>query len=224
MAIKDWRASEQPREKLLLRGAEALTDAELLAVFLRTGMRGKSAVELGQELIERFSGFRNLLGADATVIKTIPGVGLAKTVQLKAVMEMARRYLSECLARGQQLCSPADTRNYLLLRMRDYAHEVFACLFLDNKHRVIVFEEMFRGTIDCASVFPREIVKRALELNAAALILAHNHPSGECEPSAADRAITARIGEALNLVDMRLLDHLVIGDSDCLSFAETGLI
>jgi DNA repair protein RadC len=224
MAIKDWDPAEQPREKLLRQGAEALSDAELLAVFLRTGVKGKSAVEMGRELIEHFNGFRNLLAADASLIETVPGLGTAKFVQLKAVMEMARRYLSECLSRGQQLTSPADTRNYLLLRMRDYPHEVFACLFLDNKHRVIAFEELFRGTIDSASVYPREIVKRALEHNAAAVILAHNHPSGECEPSIADRSITERIGAALNLVDIRLLDHLVVGDSNCLSFAETGLL
>jgi DNA repair protein RadC len=224
MAIKDWNLSDQPREKLLSRGAESLSDAELLAVFLRTGVKGKSAVELGQDLIDRFSGFRNLLAADSGLIDSMPGLGPAKYVQLKAVMEMARRYLSECLTRGQQLTSPADTRSYLLLRMRDYQHEVFACLFLDNKHRVIAFEELFRGTIDSASVYPREIVKRALEHNAAAVILAHNHPSGECDPSAADRAITGRIGAALNLVDIRLLDHLVVGDSNCLSFAETGLL
>lgn len=224
MAIKDWDPAEQPREKLLRQGVEALSDAELLAVFLRTGVKGKSAVEMGRELIEHFNGFRNLLAADASLIGTVPGLGTAKFVQLKAVMEMARRYLSECLSRGQQLTSPADTRNYLLLRMRDYPHEVFACLFLDNKHRVIAFEELFRGTIDSASVYPREIVKRALEHNAAAVILAHNHPSGECEPSIADRSITERIGAALNLVDIRLLDHLVVGDSNCMSFAETGLL
>ncbi|MBN1379263.1 MAG: DNA repair protein RadC [Gammaproteobacteria bacterium] len=224
MGIKDWDPAEQPREKLLSHGAGCLSDAELLAIFLRTGCKGKSAVELGQELIDHFKGFRDLLSAESSSIKTINGLGVAKYVQLKAVMEMARRYLSECLARGQQLTSPADTRNYLLLRMRDYPHEVFACLFLDNKHRVIAYEEMFRGTIDSASVYPREIVKRALEHNAAALILAHNHPSGVCEPSVADRSITERIAAALNLVDIRLLDHLVVGDSNCLSFAETGLL
>jgi len=224
MAIKDWDPAEQPREKLLSQGAEVLSDAELLAVFLRTGIKGKSAVELGRELIERFNGFRNLLSADGDLIRAVPGLGTAKYVQLKAVMEMARRYLSECMARGEQLTSPADTRSYLQLRMRDYAHEVFACLFLDNKHRVIAFEELFRGTIDCASVYPREIVKRALEHNAAAVILTHNHPSGECEPSVADRSITERIGAALSLVDIRLLDHLVVGDARCLSFAETGLL
>ena len=224
MAIKDWDPSEQPREKLLRQGAADLSDAELLAVFLRTGIKGASAVELGQQLIDHFSGFRSLLSADYGMMKTIPGLGLAKSVQLKAVMELARRYLAECLERGQRLTSPTDTRDFLLLRLRDYQYEVFACLFLDNKHRVIAYEEMFRGTIDGASVYPREVVKRALELNAAAIILAHNHPSGECEPSMADRAITERIAAAVSLVDIRLLDHIVIGDSVCLSFAESGLL
>ncbi len=224
MAIKDWDPSEQPREKLLAQGAEILSDAELLAVFLRTGTRGVSAVELGRQLIDHFDGFRNLLSADYSMMKTVPGLGPAKSVLLIAVMEMARRYLSECLERGQQLRSPTDTQNFLLLRLRDYQHEVFACLFLDNKHRVISYEEMFRGTVDSAGVYPREIIKRALQLNASAIILAHNHPSGESDPSAADRAITERIIAAANLIDIRVLDHIVVGDVNCLSFAESGLL
>lgn len=223
MAIKDWPAGDQPREKLLARGPEALSDPELLAVFFRTGVKGKSAVDLGRELIERFGGIRGLLAADGE-LRSVSGLGTVKYIQLRAVLEMARRYLSECLARGRQLTSPGQTRDYLLLNMRDRPHEVFACLYLDNKHRVIAFEEMFRGTIDCASVYPREILKRALELNAAAMILAHNHPSGDPEPSPADRAITDRIQAALELVDIRLLDHMVIGDGECVSFAERGLI
>lgn len=224
MAIRDWPAEQRPREKLLQQGPQELTDAELLAIFLRTGSKGKSAVDLSGELIDYFGGFRGLFNADADLLQTTKGLGSAKFAQLRAVVEMARRYLAESFQRGEQLTSPCDTRNYLLLLMRDYHHEVFACLFLDNKHRVIAFEEMFRGTIDCASVYPREIVKRALEHNAAAVILAHNHPSGETQASAADKAITKRIDSALKLVDMRLLDHFIVGDGQCLSFAEHGML
>ena len=196
----------------------------MLAVFLRTGSRGKSAVDLGRELIDNFCGLRGLLAADLQSLQAVSGLGQVKAAQLQAVLSLARRYLDECLRRGEQLCSPRETRDYLLLNLRDRPHEVFACLFLDNRHRVIVLEEMFRGTIDSASVYPREVVKRALELNAAAVILAHNHPSGDPQPSAADRSITERIRAALQLVDIRLLDHLVVGDSECLSFAERGFL
>jgi DNA repair protein RadC len=223
MSIKQWALEDQPREKLLAHGPEALSDAQLLAVFFRTGTRGKSAVDLGEELIARYGGIRGLMAADGE-LRDISGLGTVKYIQLRAVLEMAKRYLTESLARGQPLTSPEQTRNYLLLQLRDRPHEVFACLFLDNKHRVIGFEEMFRGTIDCASVYPREILKRALELNAAALVLAHNHPSGDPEPSPADNAFTRRINSALELVDIRLLDHFVVGGGECVSFAERGLI
>ena len=224
MAIKDWAIDDQPREKLLAGGPATLTDAELLAIFLRTGCRGQSAVDIANTLIDHYGGLRGLLAADINALKQALGLGTVKSIQLKAVLEIARRYLDECLQRGQQLSSPQDTRDYLLLNLRDRHYEVFMCLFLDNKNRVILLEEMFRGTIDAANVYPREVAKRALELNAAALILAHNHPSGDPQPSAADEAITQRIRASLELIDVRLLDHLIIGDNECCSLAELGLL
>ncbi len=224
MAIKHWPESEQPREKLLNIGPQALSDAELLAVFLRTGTKGKSAVEVARDLLKRFDGLRGLLQADENATCETLGLGKVKYAQLQATLELARRYLYETIKRGKVLSSPDETRNYLLMRMRDYSQEVFSCLFLDNKHRIIAFEEMFRGTVDSASVYPREIVKRALEHNSAALILAHNHPSGDPSPSPADHSITKKIKSALNLVDIRVLDHFVVGDKECVSFAEMGLI
>lgn len=224
MAITDWPEQERPREKMLLRGAESLSDAELLAIFLRTGIKGKSAVDLSRELLQQYGSLRALLVADKEAFCRSPGLGVAKFVQLQATLEMSRRHLRETLQRGQALSSPMDTRDYLLARLRDYPHEVFACLFLDNRHRVIQFEEMFRGTINGSSVHPREVVKRALSLNSASVILAHNHPSGVAEPSEADKHITKRLVDALNLVDIRVLDHLVIGDGETVSFAERGLV
>jgi DNA repair protein RadC len=223
MAIKDWLASERPREKLLERGPAALTDAELLAIFLRTGVQGKSAVALAQDLLKGFGSLRAMLMADQTAFCRHKGLGKAKYTQLQAVLEMSRRHLHETLQRGDALTSPEDTRRYLMARLRDRHQEVFACLFLDNRHRVIVFEELFYGTIDGASVHPREVVRRAMTHNAAAVILAHNHPSGVSEPSQADRRITQRLQEALSLIDVRVLDHVVVGDV-CVSFAERGLL
>ncbi|MFN2348323.1 MAG: DNA repair protein RadC [Thioalkalivibrio sp.] len=223
MPITDWPADERPREKLLARGAAALSDAELLAIFLRTGVTGKTAVDLARDLLARFGGLRPLLQADLDNFCAARGLGSAKFAQLQAVLEMGRRHLSEGLARGDALSSPEDTRRFLAARLRDYPFEVFACLFLDNRHRVIAFEELFRGTIDGASVHPREVVRRALAHNAAALILAHNHPSGVAEPSRSDEAITRRLRDALALVDIRVLDHVVVGDN-LVSFAERGLL
>lgn len=223
MPITDWPLNERPREKLLARGPAALSDAELLAIFLRTGVAGKTAVDLARELIDSFGGLRPLLNADLERFSAAKGLGAAKFAQLQAVLEMGRRHLAETMRRGDALTSPADTRRYLAARLRDLPFEVFAALFLDNRHRVIAFEELFRGTIDGASVHPREVVRRALHHNAAALILAHNHPSGVAEPSASDEAITRRLKDSLALVDIRVLDHFVIGD-DCVSFAERGLL
>jgi DNA repair protein RadC len=223
MPITDWPADERPREKLLKRGAAALSDAELLAIFLRTGVAGRTAVDLARDLLSRFGGLRPLLQADPDAFCAARGLGEAKYTQLQAVLEMGRRHLSEALARGDALGSPDDTRRYLSARLRDYPFEVFACLFLDNRHRVIAFEELFRGTIDGASVHPREVLRRALTHNAAAVILAHNHPSGVAEPSRSDEAITRRLREALALVDVRVLDHIVVGDT-LVSFAERGLL
>lgn len=223
MAITDWPQHQRPREKLLSKGSQSLSDAELLAIFLRTGMRGKSAVDLAQELLQGFQGLRQLLKADQQSFCQHAGLGTAKYAQLQAVLEMARRYLFESLQRGDTLSSPQDTRQYLSSQLRDYPHEVFAVLFLDQRHRVICFEELFRGTIDGASVYPREVVKKALQHNAAALIFAHNHPSGVAEPSQADEQITRRLINALKLVDVRVLDHFVVGD-EVVSFAERGLL
>ena len=223
MPITDWPAEERPREKLIHRGAESLSDAELLAIFLRTGVPGKTAVDLARELIEAFGGLRPLLKADERAFCEGRGLGRAKFVQLQAVLEMGRRHLFEQLQRGEALGGPDDTRRYLSARLRDYPFEVFACLFLDNQHRVLAFEELFRGTIDGASVHPREVVRRALEHHAAAIIFAHNHPSGVAEPSQADRRITERLKDALSLVDIRVLDHFVVGD-EVVSFAERGLL
>lgn len=224
MAITDWPPEERPREKLLQRGPAALSDAELLAIFLRTGIRGISAVDLARQLIGDFGGLRPLLEADMRSFCAHKGLGTAKYVQLQATLELARRHLLETLQRGDALASPSDTLRFLSARLRAYAHEVFAVLFLDNRHRVIAFEELFTGTIDGASVHPREVVKRALHHNAAALILAHNHPSGIAEPSRADESITHRLRETLALVDVRVLDHVIIGDGESVSLAERGLI
>lgn len=222
MAIRDWPADERPREKLLRYGPHTLSNAELLAIFLRTGVPGKSAVDLARELLDEYKGLTNLLAADLKRFSASPGLGNAKFAQLQAALEMSSRYLRERLERETSLNSPEQTRNYLQSRLRSYPYEVFACLFLDNRHRVIEYEELFRGTIDGASVHPREVVRRALHHNAAAAILAHNHPSGVTEPSTADIRITQRLKEALALVDVRLLDHFIIGDGVPTSLAELG--
>ncbi len=222
MAITDWPEAERPREKLLRQGPEVLSDAELLAIFLRTGTRGVSAVDLARDLLSQFGGLRALMRADAGHFCRARGLGLAKFSQLQAVLEMSRRHLMEDLQRGEGLTSPAMTRRYLLSCLRDRQREQFACLFLDSQHRVLGFETLFQGTIDAASVYPREVMRRCMELNAAAVIFAHNHPSGIAEPSQADRRITERLVEALGLVDIRVLDHFVVGDGEPVSFAERG--
>ena len=224
MAIRDWPEAERPREKLLSLGPQALSDAELLAIFLRTGIAGCSAVELARRLVNEYGGLRTLFQADRKRFCATRGLGDAKYAQLQAVLELARRHLAESLMRGDALKNPAETRRYLTARLRDYPYEVFACLFLDTRHRVISYEELFRGTIDGASVHPREVVRRALQHNAAAVILAHNHPSGIAEPSDADRRITTRLQDALALIDIRVLDHIVIGDQSATSLAERGFI
>ena len=224
MSIADWPREERPREKLLARGPTALSDAELLALFIQTGTRGSSALDVARTALDQAQGLRGLLDLDPARLATISGIGPARSALLKAAIELATRYLEERVRRSDALESPAHTSRFLCARLRSRPHEIFACLFLDNRHRVISFEEMFRGTIDGASVHPREVVKRALELNAAALIAAHNHPSGVAEPSRSDRAITSKLHDALALVDVRLLDHFVIGDGEVVSFAERGLL
>ncbi len=224
MAISDWPEAERPREKLLIQGAQALSDAELLAIFLRTGVKGKSALDLSRELLERFGGLRPLLAAGKDDFCSAPGLGDAKYTQLQAILEMAHRHLREQLDRQDVLTSPDETRRYLQLRLHHYPYEVFSCIFLDNRHRIISYEELFKGTIDGANVHPREVVRRAIHHNAAALILAHNHPSGVAEPSRADEAITQRLKQALDLVDVRVLDHIIVGGTQTISLAERGLM
>ncbi|MDH5547948.1 MAG: DNA repair protein RadC [Gammaproteobacteria bacterium] len=224
MPIMDWPADERPREKLVKKGPHALSDAELLAIFLRTGIAGKTAVDLARELLQHFGGLRNLMAAGEQDFCAARGLGLAKYAQLQAVLEMGRRHLLEALDRGDAFSNPESVKRYLLAQLRDIPHEVFVCLFLDNRHRVIRFEEMFRGTIDGASVHPREVVKRALHYNAAAIIFAHNHPSGIAEPSRSDLSLTQRLKDGLALVDIRVLDHFIVGDGIVHSFAEHGQI
>lgn len=222
MAICDWPEAERPREKLVQQGPAALSDAELLAIFLRTGLRGISAVDLARHLLGQFGGLRQLMQADRSQFCAAKGLGLAKFSQLQAVLEMSRRHLLAELQRGVGLTSTDATRRYLQSCLRDQHREQFSCLFLDSQHRVIKFETLFYGTIDAASVYPREVLKRCIELNAAAAIFAHNHPSGIAEPSQADRRITQRLVEVLDLVDIRVLDHFVVGDGEPVSFAERG--
>jgi DNA repair protein RadC len=224
MAITDWPADERPREKLLKLGAEALTDAELLAIFLRTGVTGKSAVDLARELLENFQGLIGLLSASQRDFCAAKGLGKVKYTQLRAVLEMSRRYLNEELRERDALTSPEATRRYLKMRLRGYPYEVFAGLFLDNRNRVIEYKELFTGTINSASVHSREVVRAAITCNAAAVIFAHNHPSGVSEPSQADIHITERLRQALEYIEVRVLDHIIIGEGEGTSFAERGLI
>lgn len=223
MPITDWPCAERPREKLIARGAAALTDAELLAIFLRTGMRGKNAVELAREVLGQFGNLRGLLRTTETDFCAVPGLGPARYAELQAVLEIGRRHLHESLGEREALKDPSTVRRLLQARLRDREHETFAALFLDNQHRVIAFDELSQGTIDGASVYPREVIKQALRRGAAAVIFAHNHPSGVAEPSAADRALTERLKAALAQVDIRVLDHFVVGEQ-VVSFAERGWI
>ena len=223
MAITDWPSEERPREKLLLKGSSALSDAELLAIFLRTGIPGTSAVGLARQLLTNFGSLRALMTATQSEFCSHKGLGNAKYAQLQAVIEMANRHLSESIKRSDCITSPADTMSYLRSQLRDQPHEVFACLMLDNRNRVIAFRELFHGTIDGANVYPRVVVKQALADNAAAVIFAHNHPSGVSEPSDADINITKRLVKALALVDIRVLDHVIVGEQS-LCFSERGLI
>lgn len=221
-AIRDWPHDERPREKLINHGPQRLSDAELLAIFLRTGVAGLSAVDLGRELLQTFGGLRELLTAQASILLQQRGLGAAKYAQLVAALELGRRVMGQNLKRGAAFSKPNEVREYLIARLRDLPHEVFACLFLDTRHRVIEFAELFRGTLDGASVYPREVVRAALTRNAAAVIFSHNHPSGVAEPSMADRQLTERLKQALALVDVRVLDHFVVGDGVAVSFAERG--
>jgi len=222
MAINDWPSSERPREKLILKGPQALSNAELLAIFLRTGCQGCSALDLARELLNHFGGLRQLWQADIEAFTEVKGVGEAKYAQFQAVLELARRHMEESLEHGVSFSEPNAVREYLASLLRERPHEVFVCLFLDTRHRLICSEELFQGSIDSAHVHPRVVVSRALELKAAALILAHNHPSGIAEPSQADKSLTQRLTDALRLIDVRVLDHFIVGEGTPYSFAEHG--
>ncbi len=224
MSIADWPIDDRPREKLLIKGPLALSDAELLAIFLRTGVRGMSAVDLARGLLRQFGSLSALCAADEPTLCAHAGMGSAKYVQLQAVLEMARRALKEKISTGSALNSPAAVREYLRLKLQALPHEVFVALFLDAQNRVIECEDLFRGTLTQTSVYPREVVKRALHHNAGGIIFAHNHPSGIAEPSHADETLTQALKQALALVDVRVLDHFIVAGGAVLSFAERGLL
>lgn len=224
MKLLQWPSQERPREKLLNLGAAALSDAELLAIFLRTGVAGHSAVDLARLLLQDFGSLRALLGAEQKDFCQRKGLGAVKYAQLQAVLEMSKRYFAETLVRSHVFNSAKQTRLYLISQLRDEPNEVFAVLLLDSQHRLIQFKKLFFGTINSASVYPRVIVQHALAVNAAAVILAHNHPSGVAEPSQSDQMITQKIQKAMELIDVSVLDHFVIGDGECVSFAERGLL
>ncbi|AAW84621.1 protein associated with replication fork, possible DNA repair protein [Aliivibrio fischeri ES114] len=224
MSLMNLPEESRPREKLLALGPKSLTDAELLAIFLRTGTQGMNAIELADKLLKEFGSLRKLLSSDENEFCSHKGLGTAKFAQLQAVVEMTERYLFEKIEKEDALTSPEHTKRYLTRMLRDRHREAFYVLFLDNQHRVLKGEILFEGTIDVAAVYPREVVKRSIDYNAAAIILAHNHPSGVAEPSQADRRITKRISDAVELVDIRVLDHFVIGDGEIVSFAERGWI
>lgn len=223
MAISDWRPEERPRERLLARGAGALSNAELLAILLRTGVRGKSAVDLARDILKQCEGVTRTLEAGAE-LEAIKGLGPAKRAQFAAAVELARRALQEHLAESAALTSPGAVRDYLRLKLAARKEEVFMCIWLDAQHRAIDFEVAFKGTLTQTSVYPREIVKRALERNAAAVIFAHNHPSGVAQPSRSDELLTRDLKEALALVEVRVLDHFVVAGNQAISFAERGLL
>lgn len=224
MLLKDIPQDSRPREKLLARGAAALSDAELLALLLRTGLPGKNALQMGQELVDTFGGVAGLLHTGPEALKSIKGLGPAKMAELMAVLELARRALAEELKEKTMFATPQAVRDYLQLQLGSRPYEVFAVLFLDSQHRLIVLEEMFRGTLTQTSVYPREIVIRALALNADSVVLAHNHPSGAAKPSRADEALTQTLKAALGLVDVRVLDHFVVTSTQVVSMAELGLL
>lgn len=224
MSINDWPQDERPRERLIKHGARALSDAELLAIFLRVGVTGKSAVDLSRELLTRFGTLAALFSASQEDLCTINGIGPAKYVQLQAVIEMARRSFSEQMRTKSVLDSPKDVRDYLRLTLANLPHEVFVVVFLNTQNEVLVVEELFRGSLTQTSVYPREVVKRALACNAASAILAHNHPSGNTEPSIADKTLTKSLVEALKTVDVQVLDHFIVSPSSSMSFAEQGIM
>lgn len=224
MKIPDWPLQERPREKLLSKGANQLSDAELLAVLFGNGIRGKTAVDLARELIKEFDGLRGVLSADFEAFRKIRGLGITKYCQCQAAIELSRRHLRARLNKGNAITHSTQLKHFLIANLRHHTEEVFACLFLDNKHQTIAFEKLFYGSISQTDVHPRVLIQRCLHHNAAAAVIAHNHPSGVAEPSAADKILTNNLRSALNIVEVRLLDHMVIGDKEVISFAERGLL
>ena len=224
MSIRDWPVGERPREKLLELGSQTLSEAELLAILIRTGTHGASALDIARALLTEFGSLRGLLTAEQERVCATRGLGRSRYAALQAALELTRRHYQELMMNGSALSNPQATRDFMRMQLRDLPHEVFCCVYLDNRNRVIAFKELFRGTIDGANVHPREVVKEALARNASAVILAHNHPSGVAEPSQADEIVTRRLKHALELVDIRVLDHLIIGDGVCESLAERGLL
>lgn len=224
MSIKDWPATERPREKLLAQGAGRLTDAELLAIFLRTGVKGKSAVDLAKQLLTEFGSLRGLLEADLVSFSMHLGLGEAKYAQLQAVLEMSKRHLAEKLQKGSVMDNPQTVKDFLCAQLRSEPHEVFGCLFLDSKCRVICYENLFFGSVNESAVYPRQIIKRCLYFNAATVILTHNHPSGSTEPSHNDKLLTKAIIKALSYIDVKVLDHLIVGEGEPCSMAELGML
>ena len=224
MAITDWPAAERPREKLIELGAEALSDAELLAIFLRVGVTGKSAVDLARDLLTQFGSLNGIFAATEHELSQVHGIGASKYVQLQAIFEMSRRALSEQLQQRDVFKSPQQVRDYLVLKLGSLTKEVFLVLFLDTQNRLLASEEMFSGSLKETSVYPREVVKRALHHNAASVIFAHNHPSGIAQQSQADELLTKQLKQALALVDVRVLDHFIVAGNNTLSFSERGLL
>lgn len=224
MSIAQWVEGEGPRDKLLERGAQALSDAELLAVMLRTGYRDCSALDLARDLLSQFGGLAGVMRVDGPRLMACPGMGVAKYAQLRAALELARRQALQVICASDVLSSPGDTRRFLQYHLGAHNREVFCCIFLDSQHRVLCCEDLFFGTLDGAAVYPREVATRALQYSAAAVIFAHNHPSGVAEPSSADRRITERLSSALALLDIRVLDHIIVGRGQEYSFAQEGLL
>jgi len=224
VAITDWPASERPREKLIELGAEALSDAELLAIFLRVGVTGKSAVDLARDLLTQFGSLNGIFAATEHELSQVHGIGTSKYVQLQAIFEMSRRALNEQLQQRDVFKSPQQVRAYLVLKLGILTREVFTVLFLDTQNQLVATEEMFTGTLTQTSVYPREVVKRALHHNAASVIFAHNHPSGIAQQSQADELLTKQLKQALALIDVRVLDHFIVAGNNTLSFSERGLL
>ena len=224
MGIAQWQAGEGPRDKLLQRGEQALSDAELLAIMLRSGYRNCSALDLARELLQEFGGLAGLMRVESPRLLAWPGVGAAKYAQLRAALELARRQALQVMRSGDVLTSPGETLRFLQYHLGSRSREVFCCIFLDSQHQVLRCEDLFFGTLDGAAVYPREVATRALQYHAAAVIFAHNHPSGVAEPSSADRRITERLSAALGLLDIRVLDHVIVGQGHEFSFAQEGLL